>query len=85
MIDDNLKLGAQGKGKHQGKGKGKYQGKGKRQGKGKGKGKGKTINYYLSANWIQFLGRFIFSVLIFHFLLLIGLTVVWSIGLRCSY
>ena len=49
MKDDNLKLGAQGKGKHQGKGKGKYQGKGKRQGKGKGKGKGKTINYYLSA------------------------------------
>ena len=48
MKDDNLKLGAQGKGKHQGKGKGKYQGKGKRQGKGKGKGKGKTINYYLS-------------------------------------
>ena len=46
MKDDNLKLGAQGKGKHQGKGKGKYQGKGKRQ--GKGKGKGKTINYYLS-------------------------------------
>ena len=44
MKDDNLKLGAQGKGKHQGKGKGKYQGKGKRQ----GKGKGKTINYYLS-------------------------------------
>ena len=48
MKDDHLKLGAQGKGKHQGKGKGKYQGKGKRQGKGKGKGKGKTINYYLS-------------------------------------
>ena len=52
MKDDNLKLGAQGKGKHQGKGKGKYQGKGKRKGKGKrqgkGKGKGKTINYYLS-------------------------------------
>ena len=48
MKDDNLKLGAQGKGKHQGKGKGKYQGKGKRQ--GKGKGKGKTINYYLSPN-----------------------------------
>ena len=48
MKDDNLKLGAQGKGKHQDKGKGKYQGKGKRQGKGKGKGKGKTINYYLS-------------------------------------
>ena len=52
MKNDNLKLGAQGKGKHQdkgkhqGKGKGKYQGKGKRQ--GKGKGKGKTINYYLS-------------------------------------
>ena len=44
MKDDHLKLGAQGKGKHQGKGKGKYQGKGKRQ----GKGKGKTINYYLS-------------------------------------
>ena len=48
MKNDNLKLGAQGKGKHQGKGKGKnkgkYQGKGKRQ----GKGKGKTINYYLS-------------------------------------
>ena len=40
MTDDNLKLGAQGKGKHQGKGK--------RQGKGKGKGKRKTINYYLS-------------------------------------
>ena len=49
VKDDNVKLGAQGKGKHQGKGKGKYQGKGKRQGKGKGKGKGKTINYYLSA------------------------------------
>ena len=47
MKDDNLKLGAQGKGKHQGKGKGKYQGKGKRQGRGKGKGRGKTINYYL--------------------------------------
>ena len=42
MKDDHLKLGAQGKGKHQGK----YQGKGKRQGKGKSKGKGKTINYY---------------------------------------
>ena len=41
MKDDNLKLGAQGKGKHQGKGKGKYQ--------GKGKGKGKTINYFLSS------------------------------------
>ena len=51
MKDDNLKLGAQGKGKHQGKGKGKYQGKGKRQ----GKGKGKTINYYLSILSFKFL------------------------------
>ena len=57
MKDDNLKLGAQGKGKHQGKGKGKYQGKGKRQ--GKGKGKGKTINYYLSIFLLMFLTRVI--------------------------
>ena len=49
MKDDNLKLGAQGKGKHQGKGKGKDKGKYQ----GKGKGKGKTINYYLSIFFIR--------------------------------